>query len=126
VGSLSPLRPRLQVLNKLEGAFGELEAYHWQLNRENTRFEFGANPFLSCMQKQEREVSEQMLACSSWDVRNGLKQFAAGEGARRYAGPIEQWMEHDPWISRVWLPHNLDWRDRPLEPRPSFCRSASR
>jgi hypothetical protein len=74
------------------------------------------------MQEQEKQATTIEAGCLEWKVDNHLDRFARGPAANRYTKPIEAWMMSDPWIAKVWLPANADWRSRAARPRPGECK----
>ena len=88
----------LNGINDAVAALRELEAYSWQLNRDNFARTFKVGSLFYSFQNTEQQETELNFRCAQWDVSNAIDNIVTGPRSLIYSKSLAAWLQEDPWV----------------------------
>jgi hypothetical protein len=114
-------KTNLNGINDAVAALRELEAYSWQLKKDNFPRTFKVGSLYSSFQNSEQQETELNFECAHWDVSNAIENIVTGPRSLIYSKSLAAWLEEDPWVRQVWLPQNPNWAQQHAGSKPAAC-----
>ena len=114
-------KTNLTGINHAVAALRELEAYSWQLKKDNFPRTFKVGLLFSSFQNSEQQETELNFQCAQWDVSKAIENIVTGPRSLIYSNNLAAWLQEDPWVRQVWLPQNPNWVQQHAGSKPADC-----